>query len=138
MLSLAALGTLGGCGKSSDGKVVLRIANSEEYIDEGGWDADEAIELEDATILGENSLIDDFEEWYQETYGIEVEVEYSTFGTNEELYNQMSLGNVFDLVCPSDYMIMKLMDEGRLQPLSDSFFESGDAENYYSRGYLLI
>ncbi len=132
--SLAALGMLGGCGKSTNEKVVLRIANSEEYIDEGGWDAEEAIELEDATILGENSLIDDFEEWYQETYGIEVEVEYSTFGTNEELYNQMSLGNVFDLVCPSDYMIMKLMDEGRLQPLSDSFFESGDAENYYSRG----
>jgi spermidine/putrescine transport system substrate-binding protein len=133
-ISVLALGMLGGCGKNTDDKVVLRIASSEEYIDEGGWDADEAIELDDATIFGENSMVEDFEKWYKETYGVEVEVEYSTFGTNEELYNQMNLGNVFDLVCPSEYMIMKLMDEGRLQPLSDSFYDSSDQNNYYTNG----
>ena len=105
--------TLSGSGE----KVTLRIANWEEYIDEGGWDEEEAIELEDrenTVIFGENSMIEDFEAWYLENYGVEVEVEYSTFGTNEDLYNQMTLGNNFDLVCPSEYMFMKLIAEGRL------------------------
>ena len=31
----------------SGGKVILRIANWEEYIDEGGWDEEEAIDLDD-------------------------------------------------------------------------------------------
>ena len=30
------------------------------------------------------------------------------FGTNEDLYNQLTLGDTYDLVCPSEYMIMKL------------------------------
>lgn len=118
-------------------KVTLRIANWEEYIDEGGWDEEEVIELEDSentVIFGENSMIEDFEAWYLENYGVEVEVEYSTFGTNEDLYNQMTLGNNFDLVCPSEYMFMKLIAEGRLQPLSESFFDPEIEENYYIRG----
>lgn len=124
-------------GKSSKEKVTLRIANWEEYIDEGDWDEEEAIELEgeeNTVILGENSMVEDFEEWYRETYGIEVDVEYSTFGTNEDLYNQLTLGNDFDLVCPSEYMFMKLIAEDRLQPLSEEFFDEETEENYYIRG----
>ncbi len=118
-------------------KVTLRIANWEEYIDEGDWDEEEAIDLDDregTVILGENSMVEDFEQWYLDTYGTEVEVEYSTFGTNEDLYNQLTLGNDFDLVCPSEYMFMKLIAEGRLQPLSESFFDTGREDNYYIRG----
>ena len=118
-------------------KVTLRIANWEEYIDEGDWDEEEAIDLDDengTVIFGENSMVDDFTEWYQDTYGTEVEVEYSTFGTNEDLYNQLTLGNEFDLVCPSEYMFMKLIAEDRLQPLSEAFFDEGTEENYYVRG----
>ncbi len=136
MLGVAAFTALfsSGCGNSEDENVlVLRIANCEEYIDEGGWDEEEAIELEDATVFGENALVDDFCEWYKDTYGIDVEVEYSTYGTNEELYNQMSLGSTFDLVCPSEYMIMKFMDEDRLEPLSAEFFDEEKEDNYYIR-----
>ncbi len=131
----AGLFLLAGCGQSEESAVILRVANSEEYIDEGGWDEEERIELEDGTsIIGTNSMIDDFEQWYKETYGVEVRVEYSAYGTNEELYNQMSLGNTFDVVCPSEYMIMKLMGEGRLQPFSDDFIDRSDKRNYYIRG----
>ena len=131
----AGLFLLAGCGQSEESAVILRVANSEEYIDEGGWDEEERIELEDGTsIIGTNSMIDDFEQWYKEMYGVEVRVEYSAYGTNEELYNQMSLGNTFDVVCPSEYMIMKLMGEGRLQPFSDDFFDRSDKRNYYIRG----
>ncbi|MEE3393713.1 MAG: extracellular solute-binding protein [Lachnospiraceae bacterium] len=120
---------------SKDSPVTLRIANCEEYIDEGGWDRDERIDLEDGShIFGNDSLVEDFEKWYRDTYARDVKVVYSTYGTNEELYNQMSLGNVFDLVCPSEYMIMKLMGEGRLEPYSDGFFDKNKKYNYYAEG----
>ena len=114
--------------------ITLRICNWEEYIDQGDWGEDEVINLESGDIFGENSLVDDFETWYEETYGKKVHVEYSTFGTNEDLYNMLTIGDVYDLVCPSEYMIMKLMAEGRVQKLSDDFFDEGNEYNYYIRG----
>lgn len=115
-------------------KVTLRICNWEEYIDEGDWDEDEAIELESGTVFGENDMISDFEDWYYETYGIEVEVEYSNFGTCEDLYNMLTIGDVYDLCCPSEYLVMKLMAEDKLVPLSDHFFDTSDENNYYVKG----
>lgn len=114
--------------------VTLRVANWEEYFDLGDWDEEELIELPSGDVLGENAMVDDFEDWYFETYGRRVKVEYSTFGTNEDLYNMLTLGDVYDLVCPSEYLIMKLMAEGALVPLSDAFFDESVEENYYMRG----
>ncbi|MDD6362721.1 MAG: hypothetical protein PUG18_05615, partial [Lachnospiraceae bacterium] len=70
-------------------EVTLRICNWEEYIDEGGWGEDEKIDLPSGDVFGEKPLIEDFEEWYEKTYGVRVHVEYSTFGTNEDLYNML-------------------------------------------------
>lgn len=115
--------------------ITLRVCNWEEYIDLGHWDDGELIELENGTeIFGENSMIEDFETWYYETYGERVKVEYSCAGTNEDLYNQLTLGDSYDLICPSEYMIMKLMAEGKLQPYSDEFFDVAKEENYYVKG----
>ena len=115
-------------------EVTLRVCNWEEYIDLGDWDEEETIDLESGDIIGENSMVEDFEAWYEETYGIKVHVEYSTFGTNEDLYNMLTLGDVYDLVCPSEYMIMKLMAEDKLEPLSEDFFDETDENNYYING----
>lgn len=112
--------------------IVLKVCNWEEYIDEGDWE--EPIDLDSGDIMGENPMTEDFEEWYYETYGKKVKVEYSTFGTNEELYSQLTLGDTFDLICPSDYMIMKLMKEGMLVPLSENFHKTTLEENYYAKG----
>ena len=114
--------------------ITLRVCNWEEYIDQGDWGEDEVIDLESGDIFGENSLVDDFETWYEETYGKKVHVEYSTFGTNEDLYNMLTIGDVYDLVCPSEYMIMKLMAEDKVQPLSEDFFDGENENNYYIRG----
>ena len=112
--------------------IKLRVCNWEEYIDLGEWDEEELIELDNGTnIIGENSMVDDFCDWYYETYGKRVEVEYSCFGTNEDLYNQLTLGDSYDLVCPSDYMIMKLMAEKKLEPFSEEFYDTSDSNNYY-------
>lgn len=141
LLSLAMLLSLSSCGKEeksekgSDGEIVLRVCNWEEYIDEGDWDEEELIDLDNGEeIIGENSMVDDFQDWYYETYGKKVRVEYSTFGTNEDLYNQLTLGDAYDLVCPSDYMIMKLMSEQKLTPYSDEFFDEDNEYNYYING----
>ena len=114
--------------------VTLRICNWEEYIDTGDWDESETIDLPSGDIIGENSMIDDFEQWYEKTCGIKVRVEYSTFGTNEDLYNMLTLGDTYDLVCPSEYMFMKLMSENKLVPLSEHFYDETDENNYYVRG----
>jgi spermidine/putrescine transport system substrate-binding protein len=107
--------------------ITLRVGNWEEYIDLGGWDEDEAIDLEEETIFGENSLITDFQNWFNEQdFGFQVNVEYSTFGTNEDLYNRLNLGDVYDVICPSDYMIIKLLAEDKLAPFSQEFLENGD------------
>lgn len=134
LLVPAAGNTVLAAEKDKPEKVVLRVCNWEEYIDLGDWDEEETIELPSADIIGENSLIEDFEEWYYDTYGIEVKVEYSTFGSNEDLYNTLTLGDVYDLICPSEYMIMKLMNEKQLMPLSESFFDMEDENNFYIRG----
>lgn len=130
---------LAGCS-SQDDTVVLRVSNWEEYIDLGDWGDDEAIDIENPYtgedyIMGVNSVIDDFTEWFNsQNYGFDVRVEYSTFGTNEDLYNQLNLGDVYDLVCPSDYMIMKLLAEDEIQPFSEEFMDESNPENYYING----
>lgn len=126
---------LGGCQKEKEDIITLRVSNWEEYIDEGQWSDEDTIELSDGTVIcPSQSMVEDFEEWFFEQYGKKVNVEYSTFGTNEELYNQMVMGDSYDVVCPSEYMIMKLMREGWLLPFSDSFFDETKEENYYSKG----
>ena len=117
-----------GCSKSGEKVVTLRVSSWEEYIDLGGWDDDEEIYLEESemSVLGKNSMVDDFTKWFNDTHDYKVKVEYSTFGTNEDLYNRLSLGDTYDLVCPSDYMIMKLMDEGKLEKYSEGFLCDGE------------
>lgn len=135
MLTTGVLTPMTGCSRAEDDTIILRVSNWEEYMDEGDWDEEEAVELDDGTVIcPENSLIEDFEDWFYEMYGKRVRVEYSTFGTNEELYNQITIGDVYDLVCPSEYMIMKMMTEDMLEPFSESFSDSTVETNYYERG----
>lgn len=121
-------------GGGREKAVTLRVCNWEEYIDLGDWDEEDVIDLDSGDIIGENSMVKDFEEWYYQNYGIRVNVEYSTFGTNEDLYNMLTLGDTYDLVCPSEYMIMKLLTEDQLVPLSEEFFDRADGNNYYING----
>ena len=129
-----------GCANTDD-TIVLRVCSWEEYIDLGDWDDEERIDIynqfneenpEDG-VFGENSMVDDFTEWFNENHDYNIKVEYSTFGTNEDLYNRLSLGDVYDLVCPSDYMIMKLISEDECVEFSDEFWDTDIEENYYAQ-----
>ncbi len=87
--------SLFGCVKTQTSDKVIRVCNCEDYIDE--------------------SI---FEEFTAETG---IEVIYSTYGTNENLYNDLVINpNSYDLVVPSEYMIEKLAVEGRIQPLTQN------------------
>lgn len=80
-----------------------------------------------------------------------IHVVYDEFDTNESMYPRVSAGAVhYDVICPSDYMIQKLIDKNLLQPLDfeklpnakeyigKKFYEqarSFDPENKYSVPY---
>lgn len=128
-----------GCGKN-DKTLILRVCNWEEYIDLGDWDDDERIDIDnkyaalgETGIFGKSSMVDDFTEWFNRSHDFEIKVEYSTFGTNEDLYNRLSLGDVYDLACPSDYMLMKLIAESNYVPFSDNFWNLHNPDNYYAK-----
>ncbi len=126
------------CGGNAE-IVVLRVCSWEEYIDLGDWDEEDRIEIDNpfATdgengVFGVNPIVEDFIEWFNDNHDYKVTVEYSTFGTNEDLYNRLSLGDVYDLVCPSDYMLMKLIAEDNYVSYSDEFWDLENKNNYYA------
>ena len=48
-----------------------------------------------------------------------IDVNYNTYASNEELYTKLSTGGVtVDVIIPSDYMVARLKNEGMLQPLN--------------------
>ena len=135
IIALFSVFTLNGCSseETDSDTITLRVANCEEYIDIG--EEGNIIDLENGTVINaENAIYEDFEDWYYEKYGQKVKVLYSTYGTNEDLYNQMTIGDVYDLACPSEYMIMKMMREGLLQPYSEEFKDPSIEDNYYAKG----
>ena len=94
------------CGEEGiSGTKTLYVYNWGEYISDGSegcLDSNEA-----------------FEQWYFETYGERVKVNYSTFSSNESLYAKLSSGSVsYDVVVPSDYMIERLIAEDLLAPIN--------------------
>lgn len=113
IFSFSLVGLFSGCSKSNGSSKVLRVYNWEDYISEGGD--------------GYVDLIGEFEKEYGVT------VEYSTFGTNENMYNELKISAAgYDLVCPSDYMIMKMIAEDMVEPFSDEFLSSGNYSTYVS------
>lgn len=78
-------------------------------------------------------------------------VTYDEYETNESMYPIIAKGAAdYDLICPSDYMIQKMSDEGLLEPINwsripnaknidDQYFEFArgyDENNTYSMPYL--
>ena len=98
--------TLWSC--SEDRSSILKVYNWADYIDE--------------ELLGE------FEQWYFEQTGQEVEIIYQTFDINETMLSKIELGHEdYDVVCPSDYIIERMLKNDLLLPIDKDF---GDAPNY--------
>ena len=106
LVFLAAAFLLFSC--SQDRSRLLKVYNWSDYIDE--------------------SVIPEFEAWYEEQTGEPVTVIYQTFDINETMLSKIEKGHEdFDVVCPSDYIIERMLQSGLLLPLDRDF---GDTPNY--------
>ena len=145
VLMLAALFlcfSLASCGKNDDTPtqsnktITLNVYNWGEYISDGSM---ESLNVNDA-----------FEEYYYEKYGVRVNVNYTTYATNEDMYSKLkNSAVVYDIVIPSDYMIERMIAEDMLlkfnpeeeienfKYIEDSFKTNNtyDPENCYSVPY---
>ena len=104
---------------------ILRVASWDEYIDMGG---------EDSYYSSDSRpLYEEFEDWYKETYGKTIKVEYVALQDNETMYSKIKMGDSYDLLCPSEYMIMKLAAEDKLKAFPESFFDTSIEHNYFAQ-----
>ena len=124
-LALSMVLCLCACGGKSVSKGSVNVANWGDFIDE---DTVKAFEKETG-----------------------IKVNYSTYSDNESLYSTLKSGSTsYDVICPSDYMVARLIQEDMLEPLDaeqipnlenlDEEFRSGleyDPEGKYSVPYLL-
>ena len=128
------------CSEGGGDTVTLYVYNWGEYISDGS-----------EGTLDTNEM---FEEWYYETYGVRVEVNYSTYSSNESMYAKLSSGSVnYDVVVPSDYMIERMIAEDMLAELNfdniphasnlhpdffgpDAVYDYYDPDNKYAIPYM--
>jgi len=96
------------CSCMQDREQILKVYNWSDYIDE--------------------SVIPEFEQWYLEQTGNKVRVIYQTFDVNETMLSKIEKGHEdFDVICPSDYIIERMLQNELLLPIDRSF---GDTPNY--------
>lgn len=94
------------CG-AADREHTLKIYNWADYIDE--------------------ALLDEFKTWYKEQTGEDVEIIYQLFDVNEIMLSKIELGHEdFDVVCPSDYIIERMLRQDLLLPINRDFGKTPD------------
>jgi len=99
--------------KDDDRNQILKVYNWADYIDE--------------------ELITEFEEWYKQQTGEDVEVIYQTFDINEVMLTKIEKGHEdYDVVCPSEYIIERMLRNNLLQPISKDFGSTPDYTNNVS------
>ncbi len=93
---------------AADREHTLKIYNWADYIDE--------------------DLLEEFKGWYKEQTGEEVEIIYQLFDVNEIMLSKIELGHEdFDVVCPSEYIIERMLRQDLLLPIDRDF---GDTPDY--------
>ncbi len=100
--------TLGSCYDTEDRAKILKVYNWADYIDE--------------------DVLAEFPAWYKEQTGEEVEVIYQTFDINEIMLTKIERGHEdYDVVCPSEYIIERMLKKDLLLPIDTAF---GSTPNY--------
>lgn len=95
---------------AADREHTLKVYNWADYIDE--------------------ALLEEFEKWYEEQTGEPVKVIYQLFDINEIMLSKIELGHEdFDVVCPSEYIIERMLRNDLLIPIDRDF---GDTPDYIS------
>ena len=105
---LLAFLTLGSCGRSQEERSkILKVYNWADYIDE--------------------DVLAEFPEWYKEQTGEDIKVIYQVFDINEVMLTKIERGHEdFDVVCPSEYIIERMMKKEMLLPINRDFGKTPD------------
>ena len=92
----------------------LNVYNWGEYISD---EDDEEYGLIDVNA----TFTEYFNENLADKYGFYIEVNYTTYATNEDMYAKLTNSAVaYDIVIPSDYMIQKMINENLLMEIDTS------------------
>lgn len=100
--------TIVASASAADREHTLKVYNWADYIDE--------------------DVLVEFQDWYKEQTGEEVEVIYQLFDINEIMLAKIERGKEdYDVVCPSEYIIERMLRNDLLLPIERDF---GDTPNY--------
>lgn len=105
-----------GVAFASDDVQEITVFSWQDYIDLG-YAEEDLVDMSDAMTsrYTEDELLSSILDIFEEESGIKVN--YYTFATNEEMYNELLKDpSAVDLICPSEYMILKMMDEDLIKP----------------------
>lgn len=105
---LACCGLFSSCKDSEEERSrILKIYNWGDYIDE--------------------SILEEFPAWYKEQTGENVRIIYQVFDINEIMLTKVELGHEdFDLICPSEYIIERMLRKNLLLPINRDFGKTPD------------
>ena len=107
LAAAAALLIAGGALFADDRDHILKVYNWADYIDE--------------------DLITEFEQWYEAQTGESVKIVYQLFDINEIMLSKIELGHEdFDVVCPSEYIIERMLRQDLLLPIDRDFGQTPD------------
>ena len=103
------MGVLSACGRSDEERSrILKVYNWADYIDE--------------------DVLAEFPEWYKEQTGEDISIIYQVFDINEIMLTKIERGHEdFDLICPSEYIIERMLKKDLLIPINRDF---GDTPDY--------
>lgn len=104
----AALFAFSSCGDNNEERCkVLKVYNWADYIDE--------------------DVLREFPAWYKEQTGEDVRIIYQVFDINEIMLTKIERGHEdFDVVCPSEYIIERMMKKKLLKPINRNFGKTPD------------
>lgn len=75
-----------------------------------------------ADYIDLDNVLNKFPEWYKEQTGEDVDIIYQTFDINESMLTEIEVGHEdYDVVCPSEYIIERMLRRGLLQPIQRNF-----------------
>ena len=99
---------LASCTSSSEKRShVLKVYNWADYIDE--------------------EVLAEFPAWYKEQTGEDIRIIYQVFDINEIMLTKIERGQEdFDLVCPSEYIIERMLKKDLLLPINRNFGKTPD------------
>lgn len=72
-------------------------------------------------------VLNEFAGWYFDQTGEQIEVMYQTFDINESMLTQIEVGHEdYDVICPSEYIIERMLKQGLLLPINKDFGNTTD------------